>query len=124
VSMPTSSIPPTMPERAVRVAAPDAPTPSKPVQRVAGAVRAATVRAAPSPAAAPHVVTSPVATREGERPLTGADLARWRTTRGITQRAAAEELGVAPSTVAKAELVPSKPLGEQLQVSMRTAKAR
>lgn len=61
--------------------------------------------------------------REGER-LTGDDLVRWRTTRGITQRAAAEELGVAQSTVAKAELMPSKQLGEQLQGSLRSALAR
>jgi hypothetical protein len=52
-------------------------------------------------------------------PLTGADLVRWRTAAGITQGAAAELLGVAPSTVAKAELLPMKALGEALAVALR-----
>lgn len=51
-------------------------------------------------------------------PLTGADLVRWRTEKAITQRAAAEVLGVAPSTVAKGELLPMKPLGEALAVAL------
>ena len=56
--------------------------------------------------------------------LTGADLAAWRSTRGLTQRPAAALLGVAPSTVAKAELLPGKVLGEQLQVALAAALAR
>ncbi len=56
--------------------------------------------------------------------LTGADLAAWRSARGLTQRPAAELLGVAPSTVAKAELLPGKALGEQLQVALAAALAR
>jgi hypothetical protein len=124
VPTPAAPIRLTVPEHAVCIAAPVAPMPSKPAERPVGAVRAARVPAAPRPAPAPHAEAGPVAAREGERPLTGLDLVRWRTTRGITQRAAAQELAVAPSTVAKAELVPSKPLGEQLRTSLRAALAR
>ena len=53
--------------------------------------------------------------------LTGADLAVWRSARALTQRPAAALLGVAPSTVAKAELLPAKVLGEQLQVALAAA---
>ena len=56
--------------------------------------------------------------------LTGADLVAWRSARGLTQRPAAELLGVAPSTVAKAELLPGKVLGDQLQVSLAAALRR
>jgi hypothetical protein len=62
----------------------------------------------------------PIANRSAH---TGTDLAHWRAGCGITQRAAAERLGVAPSTVAKAELVPGKALGEQLLVALRGALA-
>lgn len=55
------------------------------------------------------------------RVLTGTDLAAWRAARGLTQRPAAVLLGVAPSTVAKAELLPAKVLGEQLQVALAAA---
>ena len=55
------------------------------------------------------------------RVLTGGDLAAWRAGRGLTQRPAAELLGVAPSTVAKAELLPAKVLGDQLQVALSAA---
>ena len=58
------------------------------------------------------------------RVLTGADLAAWRAARGFAQRPAAELLGVAPSTVAKAELLPAKVLGNQLQVALAAALAR
>jgi len=51
--------------------------------------------------------------------LTGGDLLGWRTARGLTQRAAAELLAVAPSTVAKAELLPEKALGEALVAALR-----
>ena len=46
---------------------------------------------------------------------TGADLARYRSSHGLTQRAAAEKLNVAHGTVAKAEMEPGKALGEALQ---------
>ena len=55
------------------------------------------------------------------RVLTGADLAGWRAARGLAQRPAADLLGVAPSTVAKAELLPGKVLGNQLQVALAAA---
>ena len=71
---------------------------------------------------------SPVVVSESTRPLpvrarvlTGADLAAWRASRALTQRPAAELLGVAPSTVAKAELLPGKVLGDQLQVALAAA---
>ena len=67
------------------------------------------------PASPPLVLPVPV------RSLTGADLAAWRAARGLTQRPAADLLGVAPSTVAKAELLPRKVLGDQLQVALAAA---
>ncbi|MCB9694322.1 MAG: hypothetical protein H6736_21135 [Alphaproteobacteria bacterium] len=51
--------------------------------------------------------------------LTGGELARFRSERGLSQRQAAEILGVAHGTVAKAELVPDKALGEQLDRALR-----
>ena len=66
-----------------------------------------------TPREAPLAFTSPATAV-----LSGADLAAWRSARGLTQRPAAELLGVAPSTVAKAELLPGKALGEQLQVAL------
>ena len=50
--------------------------------------------------------------------LNGAHLVGWRASAGLTQRAAAERLGVAPSTVAKAELLPDKALGDQLRAAL------
>ncbi len=77
------------------------------------------------PAAAPLPVAVPDSTRPAlpvpARVLTGADLAAWRAARGLTQRPAAELLRVAPSTVAKAELLPGKVLGDQLQVALAAA---
>jgi len=96
------------PERVVRAPAP--PT----------AVRPPPIVTIPEPRVDAHRATA----RTAERPLTGGDLARWRAARGITQRDAAAELGVAPSTVAKAELVPSKQLGEHLQSAMWLALGR
>ncbi len=74
---------------------------------------------APPPQTAPRAFTSPATAV-----LTGADLSAWRAARGLTQRPAADLLGVAPSTVAKAELLPGKVLGEQLQVALAAALAR
>lgn len=51
--------------------------------------------------------------------LTGADLGQFRAQRGLSQRQAAGILGVAHGTVAKAELVPDKALGEQLARALR-----
>jgi hypothetical protein len=56
--------------------------------------------------------------RSGARHAARADLVD-RNVRGISQRAAAELLGVASSTVAKAELLPMEPLGEALAVALR-----
>lgn len=53
--------------------------------------------------------------------LTGADLARYREAHGFTQRQAAERLGVAHGTVAKAELLPAQPLGDRLQEALQAA---
>ncbi len=51
--------------------------------------------------------------------LTGQDLVRFRAARSISQRGAAELLGVAHGTVAKAELLPDKPLAEQLERALK-----
>ncbi|MEQ1564651.1 MAG: helix-turn-helix domain-containing protein [Myxococcota bacterium] len=56
--------------------------------------------------------------------LTGADLVRFREAHGLTQRQAAERLGVAHGTVAKAELLPSQPLRDRLQDALRAALRR
>ena len=72
-----------------------------------------------TPREAPPALTSPATAV-----LRGADLAAWRSARGLTQRPAAVLLGVAPSTVAKAELLPGKALGEQLQVALAAALGR
>jgi DNA-binding XRE family transcriptional regulator len=74
---------------------------------------------APLPQTAPRALTSPATAV-----LTGADLSAWRAARGLAQRPAADLLGVAPSTVAKAELLPGKVLGEHLQVALAAARAR
>ena len=80
------------------------------------------------PTAAPLPVVVPESPRPAlpvqRRVLTGADLARWRAARGLAQRPAADILGVAPSTVAKAELLPGKVLGDQLQVALAAALGR
>ena len=72
----------------------------------------------------PHQAPRPSFTPPATAVLTGADLAAWRAARRLTQRPAADLLGVAPSTVAKAELLPGKVLGEQLQVALAAALAR
>lgn len=56
--------------------------------------------------------------------LTGADLVWFREAHGLTQRQAAERLGVAHGTVAKAELLPSQPLRDRLQDALRAALRR
>jgi len=62
-----------------------------------------------SPPAVPHLA------QESALIYTGADLVRFRSEHTLTQRAAAEKLGVAHGTIAKAEIVPTKPLGPTLQ---------
>lgn len=59
-------------------------------------------------------------TRADGPAYTGADLARLRTVRGLSQRELAVLLGVGHGMVGKAELVPTKPLG----AGMREALAR
>ena len=82
------------------------------------------MRVTPTPAPVAATVPSHAFTPQSTAVLTGADLAAWRSARGLTQRPAADLLGVAPSTVAKAELLPGKALGEQLQVALAAALAR
>ncbi len=117
-----------------------APQPQRlqPEGRVAPSPSAPKATSAPRRPTSPHPATPitrpPAPMREGEPPralalsstpvLSGADLAAWRSARGLTQRPAAELLGVAPSTVAKAELLPGKALGEQLQIALAAALAR
>jgi hypothetical protein len=52
------------------------------------------------------------------RQLTGADLAAWRSRRGLTQVAAAARLGVTQGTISKAESKPRRPLGPTLQIAL------
>jgi hypothetical protein len=59
-----------------------------------------------------------------DRPLTGRDLSRFRAARSLSQRGAAELLGVAHGTVAKAELLPDKPLAEQLERALQAVLPR
>ena len=91
------------------------------------AVQAAPVVMAPAEAAAPErtaaTSAAPPSVSSDASPepeaLTGADLARWRSAAGLSQRQAAAQLGVAHGTVAKAELAPDKALGEQLDRALR-----
>lgn len=110
-----------VPERTNRVR-----TPTAALARYPAAQPPVTVPTAPVPTPRPTRPGPRAQARPGvgEQLLSGHDLVRWRGQQGITQRAAAERLGVAPSTVAKAELAPSKQLGEQLQAALRAALAR
>ena len=49
------------------------------------------------------------------RPLTGAELARWRSRLDLTQQAAADRLGVRQGTISKAESRADAPLGPSLR---------
>ena len=51
-------------------------------------------------------------------PLTGADLAAWRKSLGLTQQAAADRLGVRQGTISKAEGRTNKPLGPTLHQAL------
>ena len=61
------------------------------------------------PAAPVSAVSRPTATTQ---PVTSADLARLRADRHISQRELAALMGVGHGMVAKAELVPTKALGD------------
>ena len=52
------------------------------------------------------------------RPLTGADLARWRSSLGLTQQVAADRLGVRQGTISKAERRADAPLGPSLRQAL------
>jgi len=75
----------------------------------------------PAPALSPPLRAGlrPTPSSAATRVFTGSDLARLRAARGLTQRAAAELLGVAHGTVAKGELLGDGALGEALQTAMR-----
>ncbi len=67
----------------------------------------------------------PAALKEPDRvlqteqpPLTGADLARWRSRLGLTQQAAADRLGVRQGTISKAQSRRDKALGPALQAAL------
>ncbi|MBC8330170.1 MAG: helix-turn-helix transcriptional regulator, partial [Planctomycetes bacterium] len=55
------------------------------------------------------------------RPLTGAELARWRSRLDLTQQAAADRLGVRQGTVSKAESRADAPLGPSLREALADA---
>lgn len=94
-----------------------------PLAKVVDAPRAAGepqvgVDIVPEPKAPPSATAGPRAHQDGAVHR-GADLARYRADRKLTQRALAAQFNVAPGTIAKAETAPEKPLGEALQAAMR-----
>ena len=110
------------PER--RVVAPQRPhaSPVSAPAPTAPARRPQPTPPAPMPPRPPVPKALRALTSSATAALTGADLAAWRAGRGLTQRPAADLLGVAPSTVAKAELLPGKALGDRLQVALAAAR--
>ena len=132
---PQQAPPPWSPPPAQRVE-PQRQVATSPQRRAATPPSTSTPAATRTPPsqATPPTTRSPMLTVANQPPrafvapprpvLTGADLAAWRSARGLTQRPAATLLGVAPSTVAKAELLPGKALGEQLQVALAAAMKR
>lgn len=95
------------------------PTLQVAVRRAIDDFRAANRRVAPAAEASP-VPVGPQVTK-ASRALVGADLARFRVERRLSQRQAAMLLGVAHGTVAKGELAPAKALGEQVQAALGEA---
>jgi hypothetical protein len=67
---------------------------------------------------------APVAASAPAVVYTGGDLAKYRAETGLTQRLAAVRFGVAHGTIAKAEMDPTKLLGETLQAGMRNVRGR
>ena len=55
---------------------------------------------------------------DASRPLTGADLSRWRVRLDLTQQVAADRLGVRQGTVSKAESRADAPLGPTLREAL------
>jgi DNA-binding transcriptional regulator YiaG len=87
----------------------------------------APVRALPSPPVAPQQAApaptapeppQPVEASSSLTPLTGADLARTRNERGLSQRQLAERLGMGHGMVAKAEAAAWKPLAPRMQAAV------
>lgn len=75
---------------------------------------------AAQPAASAQALTMPATTVAAAKPVaafTGADINRLRTERGLSQRELAALMGVGHGMVGKAELVPTKPLGERMQAA-------
>jgi hypothetical protein len=91
------------------------------VQALAGgAHRLPTTAPPPQPGQpAARAEHDPDAADAADRPLTGRDLSCFRAARSLSQRGAAELLGVAHGTVAKAELLPDKPLAEQMERALQ-----
>jgi hypothetical protein len=90
-----------------------------------GAPRSPTTVLPPQPGqAAARAEHDPDAADAADRPLTGRDLLRFRAARSLSQRGAAELLGVAHGTVAKAELLPDKALAEQLERALQAVLPR
>ena len=56
--------------------------------------------------------------QDEQPPLTGADLADWRSRLGVTQQAAADRLGVRQGTISKAEGRRDKALGPAVQAAL------
>lgn len=77
-----------------------------------------------------HRSGSPPALKEPDRfhqaeqpPLTGTDLANWRSRLGLTQQAAADRLGVRQGTISKAEGRQYKALGPAVQAALASVLA-
>ena len=96
---------------------------AEPAVQAEPVVMATTEAAAPEPITATCAAQTPVSSDASPvpEPLTGADLARWRSAASLSQRQAAAQLGVAHGTVAKAELAVKKALGEQPNRALREA---
>jgi hypothetical protein len=116
--------PSTRPTTMVRPTPPELPIMAPRADRATPADRPDIGLTPPTPTTRPvEEPANPVQVVEPTSPVdgtvyTGADLLRFRSERSLTQRQAALLLGVAPGTIAKAELLPAKPLGEALQVGM------
>jgi hypothetical protein len=112
---------PSVPERTKMEQEPSRfrPRPSPMVQTVA-AVASRPTSPEPPPSTQPPAPQPPAAkVHEAILPaLTGADLATWRKRLAITQRTAAERLGVQQGTVSKAEGCPRSPLGPTLYAAL------
>jgi hypothetical protein len=89
---------------------PSQPRPAVPIGKIKEKVTAVPVAAVPAPRPSLPATGGSPAASSARSPLTGVDLKRWREDAKLSQRQAAERLGVAHGTVGKAEAVASAAL--------------